>query len=848
MNTTVRSSLFCLALALPAPLLPGGSASASVVATSTPSALPQDEDAGARLEAALAAASGQTLEDAFATLGALAQLDPDLRPALDKALDARLATSADPRTTLLLASARLAGEDLDTKELAKLLRPILSGGDEGLAVAAARTLADRAFKTMGDEEKEELGKELGATAKDPDRAGRLRITAAVALHGLGRAEFVRDARGELVAFLGSSDGQLSAQAALALAEVGDLETPRDALARLARRPDATGALAAAYLKQEDIRRLYDRRQKNLLDYTKKQVEGVELSGKSDLKLIENVIRLIETSALEGDKVKRKDLVDAALDGMLRSLDEHSSYLTSEEFKKNFAEDLLEPQYGGIGAYVGEDPEDKLFTIRQPIYSGPAYRAGLHSDDKVVRIEDWPTFDNKGCKPTDEIIKRLKGKPGTPVKLYIWRRGMDASLIDRPSEDMAVEIVREQITIPPVKADLLPGGVALLELASFTSVASEELEKALSNFKSQGLQAVVLDLRQNTGGLLEEARNVAGLFLPKKTLVVSTESRIDETQRLYTQREPLVGPDVPLVVLVSRYSASASEIVAGAMQDTGRGLVVGQRTFGKGSVQTLAPVPGERNDEYKDENGNGRHDTWEALTKDYNGNGEFDYAPRARLTIAKYLLPSGRSIHRELDEEGKLASEGGVVPDEKVDPERFDAAVIEEMRKVRQGRKLREWLDQRWKDDPALYTRLAECDEDRPENWPGFDELQASLDTTLDRDSLRYLLRLEARGRAQDSRGAAFPDGDFQEDPQLQKAIELLLAKLGSKPADIPQYASTFDEVGAKVKKPLALALSDDERSNLQNSLLWLEGERAKSASVDPRLDGLTKALKKLLDR
>ena len=99
----------------------------------------------------------------------------------------------------------------------------------------------------------------------------------------------------------------------ALAEVGDLETPRDALARLARRPDATGALAAAYLKQEDIRRLYDRRQKNLLDYAKKQVEGVDLSGKSDLKLIENVIRLIETSALEGDKVKRKDLVDAALD-------------------------------------------------------------------------------------------------------------------------------------------------------------------------------------------------------------------------------------------------------------------------------------------------------------------------------------------------------------------------------------------------------------------------------------------------------------------------------------------------------------------------------------------------------
>jgi len=772
----------------------------------------------------------------------VALVNDETREELRNELDKRLKDSAKlPESTrLLLLAARLRLGEADLARIAGELGALIASKDEAIARTAARTAADTRLRTLREEDLQKLVEALRECAKDANREPATRIQAATGLHLLGRADGQREARGIMLSFLDSGDANLRAAGALALAEVGDIETSRRILESLAGLPSTEGRLAAAYLKQEDIRRIYDRRTKALLE-GQNEAEGDPKAAK-DLAILERLIRLIqtETSALEGDKVKRKDLVDAALDGMLRSLDEHSSYLTSEEFKKNFAEDLLEPQYGGIGAYVGEDPEDKLFTIRQPIYSGPAYRAGLHSDDKVVRIGDWPTFDNKGCKPTDEIIKRLKGKPGTPVKLYIWRRGMDASLIDRPTEEMAVEITREQITIPPVKADLLPGGVALLELASFTSVASEELEKALASFKDKGLAAVVLDLRQNTGGLLEEARNVAGLFLPKKTLVVSTESRVDETQKLYTQREPLVGPDVPLVVLVSRYSASASEIVAGAMQDTGRGLVVGQRTFGKGSVQTLAPVPGERNDEYKDENGNGRHDTWEPLTKDYNGNGEFDYAPRARLTIAKYLLPSGRSIHRELDEEGKIASEGGVVPDEKVDPERFDAAIIEEMRKVRQGRKLREWLDQRWKEDPALHARLAECDEDSPENWPGFDGLYSSLDTTLDRDSVRYLLRLEARGRAQDTRGAAFPDGDYQEDPQLQKAIELLLAKLGSKPADIPQYATTFDEVGAKSKKPVALALSDDERSDLQDSLLWLDGERDKSDSADPRLDGLTK--------
>src|SRR5262249_15781449 len=145
---------------------------------------------------------------------------------------------------------------------------------------------------------------------------------------------------------------------------------------------------------------------------------------------------------------------------------------------------------------------------------PAYKAGLHTDDKIVRIDDWPTLTASGSKPTDDIIKRLKGKPGTTVKLYVWRHGMDPALIDRPTEEMAIEITREEITIPPVKSQPPPGNVGLVQLTTFSRVASEELRAKISDMLKHGTKAVILDLRNNAGGLLTEARDVANLFLPK----------------------------------------------------------------------------------------------------------------------------------------------------------------------------------------------------------------------------------------------------------------------------------------------------------------------------------------------
>ncbi len=802
-------------------------------------------------EHAAAAAHAETMDDVWQSLDALAAAAGDEHQALDQAIDRVLSGDAQlsARGQLLLIAARLQGADPDVGALEKRLVTMLDDPQAEIEISAAGLLGDTVFRTLKDSDLTNATEALTRSAKDGDREPEVRIESAVALHTLGRATAQREARTELVGFLSSADPRLRGLGALALARVGDVETGRAELQRLASTPSVEGRLAESYLKQEDLRRFHDRQSKNLLNYAKEKAENAELSGSHAARLLEQTMRLIETTSLEGDKQTREKLVDAALDGMLRSLDEHSSFLTSKSFQANFAEDLLDPEYGGIGAYVGEDPEDGLFTIRQPIYSGPAYKKGLHSEDKIVRIDDWPTYTAQGSKPLDEIIKRLKGKPGTTVKLYIWRRGMDSGLIDRPTEDMAVEITREKVTIPPMKADLLPGDVGLVQLDTFSQVAADEVGKAIEAMKARGMKAFILDLRQNTGGLLTQARDVANLFLPKRKLVVSTESRAGEPRKLYTTDDPLIPDGMPVVVLISRFSASASEIVAGALQDHQRAVIVGQRSYGKGSVQELLPIPGERDDVFEDENGNNRHDSWEPITQDWNKNGQFDFAPRARLTVARYRLPSGRSIHRERAEDGTILSEGGVEPEVKADPRRLEPATLTEMRRILETRKIRAWLDEHWQKDQAELTRLAVADYDDPMRYPDFDALYRSLETTLSTQDVRSLVRREVRGRTQDVRSAAFPDGDFEEDPMLQAALEAALAKLKLTPQDIPEYAATFKPREKPADRPLLAAnLTDVQRTDLRHALTLLgEAQSGSNLSAD-RLAEIERALKAVLDK
>jgi C-terminal peptidase prc len=495
--------------------------------------------------------------------------------------------------------------------------------------------------------------------------------------------------------------------------------------------------------------------------------------------------------------------------MLRYMDPHSTYLSSEDFAR-FMQDL-DADYGGIGAYVNDDPDTGLFTIIRPIYSGPAYRAGLLTDDKIVRIDDWPTLGQE----VDDIIKRLKGKPKTPVKLYVWRRGMDPELIDRPTEDMAVSIQREEIEIPAGTWQLLPGEIGLIELNTFSRVAMEELRKWIPTMRANGMRALVLDMRRNSGGLLTEAREVANLFLPPKKLVVTTEGRDGPEERLYTREDPVVPAEVPVVILTSRFTASAAEIVSGALQDHGRATLVGKTTFGKGSVQQLLPLAGAEDDAWEDENGNHRFDPWEKITVDHDGDGQFDYAPRIKLTIARYLLPKGRSIHRELDRDGTLRSAGGVTPDVEVDTPPIESWRVQERRRLeRPEGEIARWIDGNWAQQRELFERLAVNDHKDITLYPGFEDLYGRLDTTLSRDDVRRLLRESVRRRVQDARGQEFPFGDFVEDVQVQRAIQVALEELGERATDIAEYGLVFDVPANAGQRPGAVAALDPGTDDL----------------------------------
>lgn len=756
----------------------------------------------------------------------------------DAVVDEKLRQKAlKSREILFLATVRLTGDNVDHAEIATRVADVLKDGDADLVGAATELLGGMAREINDRDTRKDVATALLKSADNGSADSSLRVAAAVAVNKLGTGAQISAARRVLRSFLSSSDPNLRAIGALGFAEIGsieDVDGVEDELDRLSELPGQNGRLARAYLEQLRGTRFFE----SSLRQLRKDEAGSRRPGASipqDLERVETMIGVIQDYHLDGNQATRESLLEAALQGMLSSLDRHSSFFTPEAYEK--FEQNLEGEYGGIGAYVQNDPDDGIFTITRPIYSGPAYNAGLATDDKIVRIDDWPTIGEE----TNEVIKRLKGKPGTNVKLYIWRRDMDPTLVDRPTEDMIVEIERAQISIPSVHKELLPGDIGLVELQSFTRGAALDIHSALSELnemaESGKLNGVILDLRNNTGGLLDEAAKVSDLFLPKDQVVVRTESRIAESKVFKTQAADIVPADVPVAVLINRFSASASEIVSGALQDYGRATLIGQRSFGKGSVQNLLRMPGEQDDLYVDENRNRRRDNWENITKDWDGDGEFDFAPRIKLTIERYRLPLGRSIHRELDEEGNIKSLGGLSPDIEIEAKRRETWRLREMRRIQDTRELRKWVSERFDDNVELFKSLAFCDYDDPDAYPGFDDLYTSLDTTLTRDDLRFLLRIEVRRRVQDTRGNAFPLGDFSEDIQLQAAIEDILKKKGMSAEDIKEYAGTFDEV-----EPLADAAREAAPPTLRSGAAPSGGEldRALALIAQAEASGMSK--------
>jgi carboxyl-terminal processing protease len=294
-----------------------------------------------------------------------------------------------------------------------------------------------------------------------------------------------------------------------------------------------------------------------------------------------------------------EIIEGALEGMLQALDQHSHYMGPSQFKA-MREDTS-GQYGGIGVYIGI--RDNLLTVIAPIEDTPGFRAGLMALDRIIEI------DGKGTTGMTlrEAVEILRGAPGSSVTLTV-HRGSE----QKPRE---VTLVRENIESPSVKgARILRDGVGYIRITQFAEPTARTLQAAIEKLQKQEMTALVLDLRSNPGGLLKSARDVAGKFLAKGSLVVTTRERggvESHTQLKAIGKEHYT--DIPMAVLVNGGSASASEIVAGALQDHHRAVIVGERSYGKGSVQTVIRL---------------RSDGDSAI----------------RLTTAKYYTPSEREIH------------------------------------------------------------------------------------------------------------------------------------------------------------------------------------------------------------
>ena len=313
-----------------------------------------------------------------------------------------------------------------------------------------------------------------------------------------------------------------------------------------------------------------------------------------------------------DETDPGDLMKKAIDSMLESLDPYTTYIPESEMEDfRF---MTTGQYGGIGAIISK--REDYVIISEPYEGFPAHKAGLIAGDKLIEINGKSV---KG-KSTEDVSKFLKGQPNTTVNVVIEREGLD--------KPFTVELKREEVKVKSVPYfGMIDGGIGYIKMISFTRNVSNEIEEAFKELsKDNDLKGLILDLRGNPGGLLNEAVNTTNLFVDKGLKVVSTKGKVKDWDKDYITLNKPLDKDIPLVVLINSRSASASEIVSGAIQDLDRGVVIGQRSFGKGLVQQTRKL---------------------------------SYNSQLKVTIAKYYIPSGRCIqaldYSDRNEDGSVGS-------------------------------------------------------------------------------------------------------------------------------------------------------------------------------------------------
>ncbi len=313
----------------------------------------------------------------------------------------------------------------------------------------------------------------------------------------------------------------------------------------------------------------------------------------NIDIFNSVIR--ELDMFYVDSLQVNNLIQGTINNMLTRLDPYTEYYSEENIGD--LQFLTTGEYAGIGAIISY--KNSRVIINEPYEGLPAQKAGLKAGDSILEIDD----ENVRGATVKEVSDRLKGTPGTIVKLLISRPGV--------KEDMTINVIREKIEMDPITySDVVEDSIGYLHFGSFTSGSSDRLKETVIELKDKGATSLIIDLRGNGGGILEEAVNVVNLFVPKGEEIVSTKGKVSQWDRTYHTREQPIDEIIPIIVLIDTGSASASEIVAGGLQDLDRAVIAGNRSFGKGLVQTPRDLP-------------------------YGGN--------IKITTSKYYIPSGRCI-------------------------------------------------------------------------------------------------------------------------------------------------------------------------------------------------------------
>lgn len=323
------------------------------------------------------------------------------------------------------------------------------------------------------------------------------------------------------------------------------------------------------------------------------VASVNAEGEiyEELKLFSEAISLVRKNYVE--EVKPKDLIYGSIKGMLGSLDPHSSFMTPEQYKEMQVD--TKGEFGGVGIQIGM--KDGMLTVIAPIEDTPAYQAGIKAGDKIIKINNDFTKELS----LQDAVSKMRGAPGSPVKITILREGW------KETRDFTIK--REVIKIKSVKSKILDDGIGYIKINQFQEQTSSDLSTNMDKLLKDNITALVLDVRNNPGGLLNSAIDVSSQFLSPGKLVVFIKDKKGEKIE-YRSNKNAGNSTIPMVVLVNQGSASASEIVAGALKDWNRAVIIGTQTFGKGSVQSVVPM----ND-----------------------------GSALRLTTAKYYTPKGISI-------------------------------------------------------------------------------------------------------------------------------------------------------------------------------------------------------------